>query len=583
MKIYNKLLTILVLGIVITTLAGCSSNSDEEAVKIQTATVERGDLSLEITAAGNLALSKTEDLAVALSPLYTGGTKATVGEVLVSVGDFVKEGQLLVTMDKSEWADQLTSLEDALTTAQRNVTKKQRALATAQRTVTTKENAVLAAQHQVIEKELAVADAELGITSANITLYKINEVKKIQDEIDMLNSVIEYARLEIGASTNIGEYNYWLSIIAQARAELREAEAELADLLNGASPLTSAEVALQIAQAQQGIKKAEMALEDAQIAVENAKQAVTDAQQAVADAQLDVEDAQTDLQDANQTLAKAQKTLDDAKTVSPEIVAPFDGFITAVNVIGGDEVLNGTVVAQIAAPNKFEVQILVSEMDILNVAIGVNGTMTADAIPDVSFPVTVDWISPTATISSSVVNYPVTVEVTSLKAVTPTQTSTLPTLSGNFTPPAGFNPSGNFTHRDGFLRSDNSTLSQILATSANTTTAKEYTLKSGMTVTVTLTIPLSTNVLLVPSSAITTLNNMSFVEVMTSNGTIERRIITIGNTDYTYTEVKSGLNEGDKVVISSTGTTTTTTTSTSPSSNRRNEFIIPGIGGEPGG
>jgi hypothetical protein len=179
------------------------------------------------------------------------------------------------------------------------------------------------------------------------------------------------------------------------------------------------------------------------------------------------------------------------------------------------------------------------------------------------------------------VNYPVTVEVTSLKAVAATQTSTLPAFSGNFTPPTNFSPSANFTSRDGSPRSDNSTLRQALIASANATAAKEYTLKSGMTVTVILTIPLSTNVLLVPSSAITTLNGISFVEVMSSNGTAERRIIITGNTDYTNTEVKSGLNEGDKVIIPTSTKTTTTTTTTR--SSQRNQIFIPGIGGGPGG
>ena len=35
-----------------------------------------------------------------------------------------------------------------------------------------------------------------------------------------------------------------------------------------------------------------------------------------------------------------QKKLADAQGKSPEIRAPFDGFVTKVNVAGGDEVLN---------------------------------------------------------------------------------------------------------------------------------------------------------------------------------------------------------------------------------------------------
>lgn len=585
MKIYKQLLIILVLGVVLTTLFGCGSDSSEETAELQLATVTRGDLSLEITAAGNLALSKTEDLAVELTPLYAGGTKATIGEVLVAVGDTVNEGQVLVTIDKSEWADQLSTLQDSVTTARRNITTKQRTLATAQRMVTAKENAVTAAQRQVIEKELAVAEAELNVISANLTLYKINEIKEVQDEIDMLNCIIEYAKLQLGNAT-VSDYLYWLNVIAGARAALVEAQSELQDLLNGTT-ITSDEVALQIAEAQLGVQKAQMALEDAHIAVEDAERAVLDAQLDVEDAKLDMEDAQTALDDANRALTEAQETLDDANNVSPEIIAPFDGFVTSVNVAGGDEVLNGTVLVQIADPNKFEVEILVSEMDILDLAIGTNGTMTADAVPDVNFPVKVTWISPTATISSSVVNYPVTVEVTSLMGVSTTQTSSLPVFSDNFTPPEDLSPSDNFTPPADFTPpgdfpgSDNSSFNEAMIPSADNTAAKEYTLKSGMTITVTLTISLSTNVLLVPSLAITSMGGVSFVEVMSANGTIEKRVIVTGNTDYTNTEVISGLNEGDTVVIPTGTAYTTMTTEMAPG--QRDDLIMMDFGGGPPG
>jgi multidrug efflux pump subunit AcrA (membrane-fusion protein) len=586
MKIHKQLLIILVLGVVITTLVGCGSDSDEESAELQLATVTRGDISLEITAAGNLALSKIEDLAVELAPLYTSGTKATIGEVLVAVGDAVTEGQLLVTIDKSEWADQLTTLQDSVTTAQRSVTAKQRALATANRAVTTKENAVVTAQRLVITKEMAVAEAELDVTAANLTLYRIEEVKEVQDEIDNLEFIIQYATLAEMGAFGQPNFDFWAALIVQAKIELLEAQSELQELLGGTSTLTSDDVALQIAQAQLGIKKAQMDLEDARIAVENAEKAVISAQQDVEDAKLDVEDAQTALDDANRDLTDAQDTFEEAQTVSPEIVAPFDGFVTAVNVAGGDEVLNGTVLVQIADPNKFEVEILVSEMDILNLAIGTNGTMTADAIPDVNFPVKVTWISPTATISASIVNYPVTVEVTSLMGVSTTQTASLPMLSGNFTPPEGFSPTANFTPSadftppDIFPGSDNSSLEAMIPPTGNTA-AKEYTLKSGMTITVTLTIQLSTDVLLVPSSAITSMGGMSFVEVMSANGTAERRIIVTGNTDYTNTEVISGLSEGDTVIIPTGTSYTEMTTDFTPG--QRDEFIMMDFSGGPPG
>ena len=58
--------------------SGCTEPDEAGLGEMQTATVQYGDIALEITAAGNLDLSKTEDLAVDI--FYSEGT---VGEVLV--------------------------------------------------------------------------------------------------------------------------------------------------------------------------------------------------------------------------------------------------------------------------------------------------------------------------------------------------------------------------------------------------------------------------------------------------------------------------------------------------------------------
>jgi multidrug efflux pump subunit AcrA (membrane-fusion protein) len=137
MKVFKILLSVIILGAILTGLFGCGSSSNEETPGKQVASVTRGDLVLDITAAGNLALSLTEDLAIDL--FFQQGT---IAEVLVEEGDTVEAGQVLVRLDADEWEEQITILKDALTTAQRLVTTKERALVTAQRLVTTRESAL---------------------------------------------------------------------------------------------------------------------------------------------------------------------------------------------------------------------------------------------------------------------------------------------------------------------------------------------------------------------------------------------------------------------------------------------------------
>ena len=77
--------------------------------------------------------------------------------------------------------------------------------------------------------------------------------------------------------------------------------------------------------------------------------------------------------------------------------------------------MTGTVAVQIADPAKFEAEIMVSEMDILQVKEGGEARVEVDAMSGLTLPAKVIHISPTATIQSGVVNYKVKVEVASLE------------------------------------------------------------------------------------------------------------------------------------------------------------------------
>ena len=77
------LITFILGGLLAVPTIGCNSESESAVSENQIATVQRGDLTVDITAAGNLALSLTEDLAFEMA--------GTVEEVLVEEGDSVKE------------------------------------------------------------------------------------------------------------------------------------------------------------------------------------------------------------------------------------------------------------------------------------------------------------------------------------------------------------------------------------------------------------------------------------------------------------------------------------------------------------
>jgi multidrug efflux pump subunit AcrA (membrane-fusion protein) len=163
MKIFKALLVILALVTVVATLVGCSSKSTGTA-KEQVATVKRGNLTLDITAAGNLALSRTEDLAIDL--FYPTGTKGTIGSVLVEAGDSVKEGQLLVTLDTDEWSNQLTTLANQVTTQERNLLQAQINIKTGEQNLKNAKDAVTTRETSILSAEISLQQAQTSLDSS---------------------------------------------------------------------------------------------------------------------------------------------------------------------------------------------------------------------------------------------------------------------------------------------------------------------------------------------------------------------------------------------------------------------------------
>jgi len=378
--IYTILMACILVALTVTPL-GCSSGpGGTEATEYQIATVQRGDIAVDITASGNLELSDKRSLSF--------GTWGTVGEVLVEEGDSITKGQVLARLD----APQL---------------------------------------------EINVALAWLNLEQTIYPHYSYTHLSDVPGT--------------------------WLAL-DEVEASLTEAQ----QLLDEGK-----------------IGEAQSSLDQAKLAVDKAKEK----------AESRVWSLPLSLKRLELQLDSAEAALDEAK-----ITAPFDGIVIKVNVDAGQGVNADTVVMEVARATNFEVDILVSEMDIFQVSEGENATVEIDALPGMSLPAQVTYISPTATIAAGVVNYEVKVEIQPLEAVAQKQ------------------------------------------------------LREGLSVFVSLPEEERDDVLLVPNSAITTRGGQTYVQVVSPNGTTEERIIGTGISNWQYTEVTSGLSEGEQVVVLDTTT-----------------------------
>jgi macrolide-specific efflux system membrane fusion protein len=179
------------------------------------------------------------------------------------------------------------------------------------------------------------------------------------------------------------------------------------------------------------------------------------------------------------------------------IYSPIPGVIASVSTQEGE-----TVSASLAAPTfvsiidlrRLEVQAYVDETDIGKIKVGQGVSFTVDTYPDSDFKGQVTAIYPKAVIQDNVVNYIVTVAISD---------------------------------------------------------SQGKILRPEMTTNVTIYLETRKNVLSVPTSAITRERGERYVTVMEGEETIQRKVKT-GWKDNGFTEIISGLTEGEQILVTLT-------------------------------
>ncbi|MBN1367022.1 MAG: HlyD family efflux transporter periplasmic adaptor subunit [Dehalococcoidales bacterium] len=512
-KIVSILVIILTVALLVTLLASCASKTTTDTAQELTVTAQRGDITVDISAVGNLAYSQEEELS-----FDTGGT---VAEVLVDIGDSVTEGDVVARLDMTEWQQKITNLESALVTRQQALTQAEQNLSSAERNVTRQEDAVITAEKAVDDAEYNVGVQERSITQA---------------QIDIANAEMNYNDLFL--DFHLGTTN-------------------------------DVHIGTRLYLAEQSLELARAKLDDAYRNVDKAKEAVITAEKAVESAKLDVIDArtavsiaETGLTKAQQDVTDAQSTLDEANATHPELAAPFDGLIIAINTKAGSEIYKGGAVVTIVDPNKFKAEILVGETDIMNVKLNGDATVELDALSGIIIPAKVTSISPTATVTQGVVSYEVTVELSSQQFIQQGSTQL-----GSFTPgelPEGFTP-GQIPEGltpgempEGFIPGQVPEGMMPGQGGTQEVTELSVQLREGLTATVSIIIDQRTDVIYVPNQAVKIVQGASTVNV-SKDGVVTERTVTTGISNSKYTEIVDGLDEGEQVVYtrsSSSGSST---------------------------
>jgi len=241
-----------------------------------------------------------------------------------------------------------------------------------------------------------------------------------------------------------------------------------------------------------------------------------DFQSTLADLDISIRLKQNDVSQKAAALTKLRKTLDDY-----QIVAPFDGTVRRVDYQVGDNLLADTTEAKyIVLENRdyTVITILLDQVDIIRVKIGQPASLTLDAIPGRAFSGSIMEIDPTPVQSSGVVSYNVSVRI-------PTPT--------------------------------------------------DLTILSGMTATVEIETSRKDNVLAVPSLSI--LRQGGTATIRREDG--QSVPVETGLTDGRYTEILSGVQEGESIASINIAQGSNSSATVDPSQLMR---LSGGFGGAPG-
>lgn len=247
-------------------------------------------------------------------------------------------------------------------------------------------------------------------------------------------------------------------------------------------------------------------LEQADTAVKTAQANVDSAKEAIATAQANITSSQADIVSAQQTIKKSQTDVNTAeKNLGySQIVAPMSGTVISITTKQGQTVnanQSAPTIVTLADLSSVRVKAKISEADVVNLKVGLPVYFNIIGRPDKKYQATLSTIGPapdgtTASDSS-------------------TSTDSAIYYIGYFTVP---NP-------DGALRIN--------------MTAQVYIVENKVS-----------NVLSVPAAAIKTDPKMgSYVEVVQADGATKKQAVKTGVTNRITTQILSGVNQGDKVVV----------------------------------
>jgi HlyD family secretion protein len=424
----NKItqITLLALGLVFI-LSACRPSAEETVAPEPAAPAFR-----PIVSATGVVMPEQE----ALLSVSAGGV---VEDVLVGKGDAVSAGQVLVQLEGTEQqaaAVSATALELANAQYALDTLYKDTDLLAAQalRSAETAEKALEDLNNPELQQALAlqaVADAQKAVDTTERNA-RYTQSTASQADIDaqkaqvvMARDALDKANDDFEPHANKSEDNLTRAHFLARQAAAQQVYDNAVRRLNALEG-TGSEIDINVAEAeyitaQAALLQAERDLERVLDGPDPGEVSLLEAQIEKGLREFEIYSAGPDpddvaLAEARIVNAEAQLAAAEEMLADLELVAPFDGVISAVHVNPSEWVAPGSPVLLIADLNHLQVETTdLSEIDVARISLNDSAIVTFDALPELVLQGTVVSIAPKAD-SGAGVNFPVIIELSEIPA-----------------------------------------------------------------------------------------------------------------------------------------------------------------------
>ena len=378
MKNRTRIIIVLGAAIIATGVYLATRQVDEQAAtnpllaNIQTAEVTRTTLSNSVESSGSVIANATVQLSF--------GASGSVSDVYVTAGDQVKQGDVLATLDTTDLQLAVTQAEQAYLIQQLTYSDTIEPDAGDLVVAQAQYNSALAS-YNAAQRDYAHLDDREAVQCSQLT--------SAQQSLDRAQTAYDRLANDNQAKDYIGPWGRFKPIV---------------------DALTNAQTAYEQALASCNITRLNLndsALRSAQTQLQNAKANVDSLVTPSSETQIQ---AQARLEQARLSLEEAQQNLADAN-----IIAPFDGVVTALNIAAGGASGSAAAITLVDV-SQLHVDVLVDETDIAMVELSQKVELTLDALEDIALTGEVARIDPAGTVIQGVVNYNVRVDLDPIDA-----------------------------------------------------------------------------------------------------------------------------------------------------------------------